>query len=124
MAPETLSQKQSDTAPPLQKLSAPARENKCSAMDQLMINKMESAVMQSDMTGLDFDELRDILRETMTETKRLVALAKHIVEIKGRLYHEDALIDWTEGADQLESIMDKLMDIFLRHSCTSMPTPI
>ena len=109
MAPETLSQKQSDTAPPLQKLSAPARENKCSAMDQLMINKMESAVMQSDMTGLDFDELRDILRETMTETKRLVALAKHIVEIKGRLYHEDALIDWTEGADQLESIMDKLM---------------
>lgn len=89
--------------------SASTCENDNSNTDQMIIKRLESIVMQADMEGLSLDELRGKLREATAETRRLVAFAKHIVDIKGRLYHEDALVDWAEGADQLESIIDKLM---------------
>lgn len=119
--PEVLPQVQRETISQLQELAIPGFayeksassastcENDNSNTDQLIIKRMESIVMQADMEGLSFDELRGKLRETTAETRRLVALAKHIVDIKGRLYHEDTLVDWAEGADQLEAIMDKLM---------------
>lgn len=87
----------------------PAGGNECSSADQSMIQRIETIVMQADTEGLTFDELRNALCETAAETRRLVALVNHIVDINGKLYHEDALIDWTEGADRLEAIMDKLM---------------
>lgn len=119
--PEVLPQEQRETISQFQELcipgfasekdvsSASTCENDNSNTDQLIIKRMEFIVMQADMEGLSLDELRGKLRETTAETRRLVALAKHIVDIKGRLYHEDALVDWAEGADQLEAIMDKLM---------------
>lgn len=45
----------------------------------------------------------------MVLTKQLVAQSTKIVDIKGVLIHEEAFIDWEDGADALESIIDKLM---------------
>lgn len=45
----------------------------------------------------------------MVATKALVKKCKRIVEIKGKLYHEDAFVDWDDGAKQMCLIMEKLM---------------
>ena len=46
---------------------------------------------------------------TMVAIKALVRKSKHIVEIKGKLYHENAFVDWDDGAKQMCRIMEKLM---------------
>lgn len=71
--------------------------------------KLEEITLATDMQGITYDEARDAMHVTMVATKQAAANAEHIVDIKGRLFHEDAFIDWEDGADQLEGIIDKLM---------------
>ena len=71
--------------------------------------KLEEFTLATDMQGITYDDARDAMHLTMVATKQAVANAEHIVDIKGRLFHEDAFIDWEDGADQLEGIIDKLM---------------
>lgn len=71
--------------------------------------KLEELTLARDMQGITYDEARDAMHVTMVATKQAAANAEHIVDIKGRLFHEDAFIDWEDGADQLEDIIDKLM---------------
>lgn len=73
------------------------------------IAKVEKIVLDADMNGVTYDNLYNILRLTMVATKTLVQKCKHIVEIKGKLYHEDAFVDWDDGAKQMSLIMEKLM---------------
>ena len=71
--------------------------------------KLEELTLATDMQGITYDDARDAMHVTMVATKQAAANAEHIVDIKGRLFHEDAFIDWEDGADQLEGIIDKLM---------------
>lgn len=77
--------------------------------DQELISKVEKLVLVADMNGITYDELYSALRTSMVAVKSLVANLKIVVEIKGRLYHEDAFIDWDDGAKQLCTITKKLM---------------
>lgn len=71
--------------------------------------KLEELALAADMQGISYDDARDAMHVTMVATKQAAANAEHIVDIKGRLFHEKAFIDWEDGADQLESIIEKLM---------------
>lgn len=71
--------------------------------------KLEELALAADMQGISYDEARDAMRVTMVATKQAAADAEHIVDIKGRLFHEEAFIDWEDGVAQLEGIIDKLM---------------
>ena len=71
--------------------------------------KLEELALAADMQGISYDDAKDAMRVTMVVTKQAAADAEHIVDIKGRLFHEKAFIDWEDGADQLEGIIDKLM---------------
>ncbi len=71
--------------------------------------KLEELTLAADMQGITYDDARDAMHVTMVATKQAAANAEHIVDIKGRLFHEDAFIDWEDGANQLEGIIDKLM---------------
>lgn len=71
--------------------------------------KLEELALAADMQGISYDDARDAMRVTMVATKQAAADAEHIVDIKGRLFHEEAFIDWEDGAAQLEGIIDKLM---------------
>ena len=71
--------------------------------------KLEELALAADMQGVSYDDARDAMRVTMVATKQAAAAAEHIVDIKGRLFHEEAFIDWEDGANQLEGIIDKLM---------------
>lgn len=77
--------------------------------DNPLMNKMEQIVLRADMDGVSYDDLKDTLQITMVLTKQLVAGSAKIVDIKGVLIHEDAFIDWDDGATALETIIEKLM---------------
>lgn len=74
-----------------------------------LLPQMEEIVLKADMEGMSYNEIRDSLRITMAQTKQLVAESKRVVDVKGKLIHEEVFIDWEEGADALEAILDKLM---------------
>lgn len=77
--------------------------------DPEQIARVEKIVLDADMDGVTYDSLYNTLRLTMVATKALVQKCKRIVEIKGKLYHEDAFVDWDDGAKQMCLIMEKLM---------------
>lgn len=79
------------------------------SIDPEQIAKVEKIVLGADMNGVTYDSLYNTLRLTMMATKALVQQCKRIVEIKGKLYHEDAFVDWNDGAKQICLIMEKLM---------------
>lgn len=79
------------------------------SVDPEQIAKVEKIVLDADMNGVTYDSLYNVLRLTMVATKALVQKCKRIVEIKGKLYHEDAFIDWDDGAKQMCLITEKLM---------------
>ena len=79
------------------------------SVDSEQISKVEKIVLDADMNGVTYDSLRNTLSLTIVSTKALVQQCKRIVEIKGRLYHEDAFVDWNDGAKQICLIMEKLM---------------
>ncbi len=75
----------------------------------VLMQEAENYLRQCDLTGATYEELQDKLRHTMVGTKEIVAQCPHIIEMNRRLYHEDALVDFEEGADALEAILDKLL---------------
>lgn len=85
---------------------APQRQKK---KDNPLLGKMEQIVLRADVDGMSYDDLKDTLQITMVLTKQLVAQSTKIVDIKGVLIHEEAFIDWEDGADALEAIIEKLM---------------
>lgn len=77
--------------------------------DQATIEKMNDLVLAADLDGMTLTALRDAMGLTMVETKRLLAQAAPIVDIRGTLLHQDIFLDWDEGVAQLAAIIDKLM---------------
>lgn len=73
------------------------------------IEKMEQLVLDADIQGITYEELKNNLHTTMVATKQAVGNSVKIVEVRGRLIHEEAFVDWEDGADQLEKIIEKLL---------------
>jgi hypothetical protein len=74
-----------------------------------LIAEIERLVRNADMAGVSYNDIKDTVHETMVSTKQLVSQAMRIVDVKGRLFHENSFIDWKVGADNLDSIIDRLM---------------
>ncbi len=74
-----------------------------------LTQEVEGDLLKCDLTGATYDELQGKLHESMAETKRFVGRSPYIIEMNKRLYHVDALVDFEEGADTLEAVLDKLM---------------
>lgn len=77
--------------------------------ERTILHDMEQILLRADMDGMSYDDLKEALHITMLLTKRLVAQSTKIVDVKGILIHEEAFIDWEDGADALEIIIEKLM---------------
>lgn len=84
----------------------PAKQERVSEDE---IERAEQIVKRADLDGISFEELSEELRTTMVSTRRTVAAANHIVQLGDKLIHDDAFVDWEEGADQLEKILEKLL---------------
>lgn len=86
-----------------------ASSQESESVDPEHIARVEKIVLDADMKGVTYDSLYNTLELTMVATKALVQKCNRIVEIKGKLYHEDAFVDWDDGAKQMFLIMEKLM---------------
>lgn len=92
-------------APAVQTVSEQPQPKK----DNPATHKIEKYVLKADMDGVSYDDVKDAMGLTMVATRQLISEAVHIVDIKGRLIHEDAFIDWEDGANRMEAIIDKLI---------------
>ena len=70
---------------------------------------IEQYVLATDLQGASFDDIKKHTQTTMLDVKRAVVGSMLLVEVKGRVIHKEAFVDWEEGANQLENIMEKLM---------------
>ncbi len=86
-----------------------AAETPAPSLDPSLTREAEDYLLQCDLTGATYDELQSKLHYTMVGTKEIVAQSPHIIEMNRRLYHEEALVDFEEGANTLESVLDKLL---------------
>ena len=77
--------------------------------DKRIIGRIERCVLEADLDGILYDELRNELGLTMSATKHFVSLPNRVVDVKGKLFHEESFIDWDEGAERLGEIIQKLM---------------
>lgn len=96
-------------AEPLEHEPAAATSRQPRKKGNPLLSKLEQIVLRADMDGMSYDDLKDTLQITMVLTKQLVAQSTKVVDIKGVLIHEEAFIDWEDGADALEAIIEKLM---------------
>lgn len=71
--------------------------------------EVEELVRDAEEKGIDYDELCRELGATIVTTKDLVQKCKRVVEINGRLRHEDSFVDWDDGARRMSQIMENLM---------------
>ena len=70
----------------------------------------EQIVLEADLDGIKVSALAEALKSTVAATKRIVEKNNNIIDICEKLIHKDAFVDWDQAADQLESILGKLMD--------------
>lgn len=71
--------------------------------------KAEDYLLGRNLVGTTYDELKAVLRYNMVGTKEAVSLSPHIVEMNRLLYHDEAFVDFKEGADAIEDILAKLL---------------
>lgn len=96
-----------ELAPQSEPASQPASSSRVSIK---MIEKAESIVLKADLDGISRDSLCAELDTTMVATKDIIAASQRIVSLDSKLYHEEAFVDWEDGADKMEDILDKLLD--------------
>lgn len=87
----------------------PVLEPKVLVSDEVLIQKIEKCIRSADLDGMTIEALRKALNATAASIKNAVANTKHIIMLNGKLFHDEAFVDWEDGADQLEEILDKLL---------------
>lgn len=71
--------------------------------------KFEQIILGADIHGISPETLKAVSGLTMRAINQLVAKSMHIIDMDGKLIHQDAFVDWEVGADQLYDILTKLM---------------
>ena len=66
----------------------------------------EEIVLKADLDGITYDDLQIALRTTRVATKAAVEHSQAIIELKQRIIHREALVDFDDGANELEDIID------------------
>ena len=74
-----------------------------------LVQRAEKCVFAADLDGMTVEELRKVLNASATSVKSAVSDSRHIVSLNGKLFHDEVFVDWEDGAEQLENILDKLL---------------
>lgn len=81
-----------------------------SPVSDYISRQTEELVLGADLDGMTIEALAVKLDHSVAATRRIVDKNNNIVDICGKLIHKNAFVDWEQAADQLESILKKLMD--------------
>lgn len=74
-----------------------------------LAERAEKELDHDELNPIGYDTLKVRLGATMANTKAAVSRSKHIVDLQGRLYHDEAFVDFDEAAEQMKDIMARLM---------------
>lgn len=77
--------------------------------DSALAEQAEAIVLRADLSGISVKDLAEALNIAYWTAKRVSDASMNIVLINGMLIHKEAFVDWEDGADRLEAILDKLM---------------
>lgn len=70
---------------------------------------IEKAVLAAGINGVTYENLTDNIGGTEFSIRKVVSYMENIIEIDDKLIHKDAFVDFDDGADVMEQIIDKLM---------------
>lgn len=73
------------------------------------LTQIESFVLQSDLSGVTFDDIAEHCNTSVLGVKNAVKASMNIVSVHDRLLHKEAFVDWEIGADCLQAVLEKLM---------------
>lgn len=73
------------------------------------VRKAEDRVLSADLVGITVFQLADDFEGNVSRTRRLVAASPHLMDLSGKLLHENALVDWEEARDALTATVEKLL---------------
>ena len=70
---------------------------------------IEEEVHKADLEGITVEQVALKLGISVRSVKKAIQESVNVVVIEDRLIHKEAFVDWEDGADRLESILEKLM---------------
>lgn len=76
---------------------------------QLLTQQAEQYLRKQDLDGASYEELQGQLHCSLPQAKTVAAQSSHIIEMNRRLYHDEAFVDFDEGADTVADILEKLL---------------
>ena len=75
-----------------------------------LIQDVEKVVLDADLDGIALSDLSGKIHASDNAIREAVSASFKIVSLAGKLYHEDAFVDWDDGASQMEQLLEKLME--------------
>ncbi len=73
------------------------------------LKRAEEYLIKCDLTGATYDELKNELGCIRLRAEEIVSQSQGIIEMNKRLYFYDTLVDFEDGANEIESIIDRLI---------------
>lgn len=81
-----------------------------SHLKPLNTRKAEAALLNAELDGMTYEELQSVLGATMTATREAVDQSECILLMNKRLYHREAFVDFEQAADEIASIVKKILE--------------
>lgn len=81
-----------------------------SPVSQELIQDVEKVVLDTDLDGIALSDLYGEIHASDYSIREAVSAPSKIASLAGKLYHEDAFVDWDDGASQMEQLLEKLME--------------
>lgn len=81
-----------------------------SSISQELIQDVERVVLDADLDGIALSNLYGEIHASDNVIREAVSASSKIASLAGKLYHEDAFVDWDDGASQMEQLLEKLME--------------
>lgn len=81
-----------------------------SPVSQALIQDVEKVVLDADLDGIALSALYGEIHASDCAIREAVSASSKIASLAGKLYHEDAFVDWDDGASQMEQLLEKLME--------------
>lgn len=81
-----------------------------SPVSQELIQDVEKVVLDTDLDGIALSDLYGEIHASDYSIREAVSASSKIASLAGKLYHEDAFVDWDDGASQMEQLLEKLME--------------
>ena len=81
-----------------------------SPVSQELIRDVEKVVLDTDLDGIALSDLYGKIHASDYAIREAVSASSKIASLAGKLYHEDAFVDWDDGASQMEQLLEKLME--------------